>query len=65
MKKLIKEQIGDDLFKNKLEILSKCESFRDASKTPKLKQTTSSEIVLDHDFITLYLYSIGSIKKIF
>lgn len=63
LERLINKRIGMDLFQEKLETLSKSDSYGKALQKPQLKLSATNDMVLDYEFARLYKALEGSIAR--
>ncbi len=63
MERIINKRIGVELFQDKLEALSKTESYAKALQKPQLKLSKSTDMTLDYEFARLYKILEGSITR--
>jgi len=63
LERIIKKRIGVELFQDKLEALSKSDSYAKALQKPQLKLSKSTDMILDYEFARLYKILEGSITR--
>jgi hypothetical protein len=63
LERIIKKRIGVELFQEKLEALSKSDSYAKALQKPQLKLSKSADMILDYEFARLYKILEGSITR--
>jgi len=63
LERIINKRIGVDLFQEKLESLSKSDSYAKTLQKPQLKLSKSNDMILDYEFARLYKILEGSITR--
>ena len=63
LERIINKRIGVELFQEKLEALSKSDSYAKALQKPQLKLSKSADMTLDYEFARLYKILEGSITR--